>query len=114
MHDLTYANQILSKLKNEIKEKDKKANIAVDVYLSPFSHVTPERLKDVFNLLSEKEGFANITLNANIAKFPVHCKKCGKKWESAAPTFECPECASADLEIGKWEEFHIGSVRVVR
>ncbi|MDD5496539.1 MAG: hydrogenase maturation nickel metallochaperone HypA [Candidatus Omnitrophica bacterium] len=112
MHDLTYANQILDKLKSKIRGKDKSVNVAIDVYLSPFSHVAPERLKDVFDLLAGEEGFTNTTLNVNIAEFCVHCKKCGQTWKSAKPTFKCPECDSADFELEKWEEFYIDSIEV--
>lgn len=113
MHDLMYANQIIDKLKNEIGKKEKNTPVVIDVYLSSFSHVTPQRLKDVFSLLSEEAGFVNAMLNVNIAEFCVHCKKCGKTWKSAKPTFKCPVCDSANFELEKWEEFYIESIRTV-
>jgi len=112
MHDLTYANRILDSLKKEVGKRENNTPVTIDVYLSPLSHVTPQRLKDVFSLLSEEAGFVNTTMNVNIAEFCIRCKKCGKSWKSAQPTFECPECDSADFELEKWEEFYIDSIRI--
>jgi len=112
MHDLMYANQILGRLKREIKKNDKNRKVTIEVCLSPFSHVKPKRLKDTFALISEEEGFSNITLNVNMLEFCVHCKKCGQTWKSAKPTFKCPKCDSADFEVGEWDEFYIDSIKV--
>lgn len=112
MHDLKYAYTILSSLKKEIGEESKSTTAVVEAYLSPFSHVTPERLKDVFKLIAEGEGYANVVLNVNVAEFCVHCNKCGQTWKSAKPTFKCPKCDSTDFELEKWEEFYIDSIRV--
>ena len=111
MHDLTYANQIIDRLKKEVANDDKAASMAVEVSLSPFSHVTPERLKDVFKLLAEDEGYTNTVLDITALEFCVHCKKCGKTWKSAKPTFKCPKCDSTDFDLEKWDEFFIDSVR---
>ncbi len=111
MHDLTYANQILDSVKKEAKGS-KTGRFIIDVCLSPFSHVTPERLKEVFKLLYDKEGFTDVELNVNILEFCIHCKSCGKTWKSAKATFKCPECESADFDIEKWEEFYIESITV--
>ena len=112
MHDLTYANRILGSLKKEIGKKGKDASITIDASLSPLSHVMPQRLKDVFKVLSEEEGFTNIKLNVNLAALSMHCKECKHTWKSVKPTFKCPKCDSADFEIETWEEFHIDSIRV--
>jgi len=112
MHDLTYANQIINRLKKEVTKHRTTANITVEVLLSPFSHVTPERLKEVFSLLAEDEGYANAVLDIAALEFCVHCKKCNQTWKSAKPTFKCPKCDSTDFELEKWEEFYIDSVRV--
>lgn len=114
MHDLTYAHQIIDRLKREVAKDGKAANITVEVSLSPFSHVTPERLKEVFKLLTEEERYTNTVLNIAALEFCVHCKKCNQTWKSAKPTFKCPKCDSADFELEKWEEFYIDSVRVGR
>ncbi|MFA6142013.1 MAG: hydrogenase maturation nickel metallochaperone HypA [Candidatus Omnitrophota bacterium] len=112
MHDLKYAHQILDGVKKKAGASNKNKTIIVDVYLSPFSHVTPERLKDTFLLISEDEGYKNVVLNVSISAFCVHCKKCGNTWKSAKPTFKCPKCDSPDFELEKWEEFYIDSIRI--
>ena len=111
MHDLTYANRIIDRLKKEVT-KDAAANVTVEVSLSPFGHVTPERLKEVFGVIAEKEGFANVTLEVAALGFRIHCNNCGKIWESAEPTFQCPKCSSADFEVKRMEEFNIDAIRV--
>jgi hydrogenase nickel incorporation protein HypA/HybF len=112
MHDLTYANQIIDRLRKEVAEDRKAAKITVEVSLSPFSHVTPERLREVFKLLVEDEGYANAVLEITALEFCVHCKKCDQNWKSAKPTFKCPKCDSADFDLQKWDEFCIDSILV--
>ena len=112
MHDLKYAHTILDSLKKEIGKGSKSKKAVVEAYLSPFSHVTPERLKDVFKLIAEDAGYTNVMLNVSVEEFCIHCKKCGQTWKSAKPTFKCPKCDSADFDLEKWEEFYIDSIRV--
>ena len=111
MHDLKYANQILDSLKKAAGKRGKNSPVTISAYLSPFSHVAPQRLKDVFGLLSKEEGFKNITLNVSVAKFSLHCKHCGHVWKRSEPTFGCPKCNSTDLELEKYEEFYIESIK---
>jgi len=112
MHDLTYATRIIDRLKKEVTKDTATVNVTVEVSLSPFGHVTPERLKEVFGLLAEKEGFANVALEVAALGFRIHCNSCGKIWESAEPTFQCPKCGSADFEVRRMEEFSIDAIRV--
>ena len=112
MHDLKYANQILDSLKKAAGKKGKNVHAIINVYLSPFSHVAPQRLKDVFGLLSKENGFTNIVLKVGVAEFCLHCKHCGHAWKRSEPTFECPECGSADIELEKYEEFQIDSIKI--
>lgn len=112
MHDLKYAHQILDGIK-KARGSSKNAAIEVDVYLSPLSHVAPDGLKGTFSLIAEDEGYKNVTLNVNVLEFGVHCKKCGRTWKSAKPTFKCPKCDSTDFDLEPYDEFYIDSIRVV-
>jgi Zn finger protein HypA/HybF involved in hydrogenase expression len=112
MHDLTYANRILDGLKREMGRRDKSTPANIDAYLSPLGHVTPQRLKEVFDMVSKEEGFTNVALNVHVAEFSARCRQCGHRWKSSLPTFECPKCGLADFGLEKYEEFYIGSIRV--
>lgn len=111
MHDLKYAHQILDGIR-KVGGSNKTAAIKVEVYLSPLSHVSPEGLKETFSMIAEDEGYKNVSLNVSALEFCVHCKKCGKTWKSAKPTFKCPKCDSADFELEKYEEFYIDSIDI--
>ena len=52
MHDLKYANEILSALKKNITAEDNKSVIVINVKLSPFSHVRPEGLNETLNSIT--------------------------------------------------------------
>lgn len=114
MHDLKFAHSILEAVRTAVGDGDSKVPIVADVFLSSFSHVTPQRLKDTFSILSKAEGFTNIKLNVNTFEFCIHCRKCGNTWKSAKPTFKCPKCDSADFEIEEWDEFYIDSIKIDR
>lgn len=112
MHDLKYANQILTALKSNTAAKNTSADVAVNVRLSPFSHVRPEGLRETFKLLAENEGYGHVRLSISTLDFKMNCKECGKVSQHAEPVFECPHCKGCDFEIEKGDEFCMDNIEV--
>ena len=111
MHDISFANRIIALLKQETSKKQYES-IVVNVVLGAFSHVTADSLSGAFAMLSEKEGFQNVSLNIEKNKPQIKCNKCNKNVEIAGPVANCPLCGKNDFELLNSEEFIIKSIEI--
>jgi hydrogenase nickel incorporation protein HypA/HybF len=112
MHDIVFAGKIISLLKEKVGREGNYKNIAVNVALGPFTHVTRESLAGAFDLLKAKEGFQNVALHITTVKAAIKCRKCGVTTKITKPTVACPECGCADFELENPEEFIIESMEI--
>ena len=111
MHDKVFAKEIKTIVNKKLDSLDKDTHIsAINVRLSPFSHVRPETLKEAFVLEVTGSGLENIPLNIQIAEIGVECGSCGKKFLVAGPVLSCPECKGTDLRIKQGPEFFVESI----
>lgn len=110
MHDITYANKIISLLKKEFTTGKIGEKIKVSVSLSPFTHVTADTLRAAFRALADREGFKNVTLYIKKEKVSIKCKKCGTLTKASSPVFNCPACKEADFDILNHQEFLIKAI----
>lgn len=115
MHDLKYANEILSAIERKAAAEARdivSSKVTVNVSLSPFSHVTARGLKETFGQLLSEATRKNIGLNIIPLEYELHCRSCKNISKGAKPIFECPRCKSADFDIEKEPEFTIDSVEI--
>ena len=112
MHDLTYAQNIISVLKDKLRGKGAETRVAVNVVLGPFTHVTDASLRAAFQTLAEKENLKNIDIKVEKEKVSVKCAKCLKITKSEKPVFSCPECGAEQLDLLNTEEFLIQSIEI--
>ncbi|MDD5128501.1 MAG: hydrogenase maturation nickel metallochaperone HypA [Candidatus Omnitrophica bacterium] len=113
MHDLWFAGKIAVLLKEKIDEGAGLKQITVNITLGPFTHVTEKSLLAAFNMLAEKEGFKNVSLNVRKNKAVIRCNKCMTSTEVVKPVAKCPKCGCSDFEIGNTEEFVIDSIEMI-
>lgn len=112
MHELRYAHSIIAILEREVAAAERSKAIVVNIRLSPFSHVTPERLNETLQLMLEGKNFADVRLHIIPSPFTVRCKRCGHHYEETAYTAECRSCKNTDLDIDKGLEFCIDSLEI--
>ena len=112
MHDITYANKIITLLKGKFPGKAMPGNIKVAVCLSPLSHVTAESLRGAFQPLADKEGFKNVVLDIEKGEVSIKCRKCAAITKISGPVFSCPACKGADFEILNHQEFLVKSIEI--
>ena len=62
MHETRFANEIFSVLKNRFGRQVIEKVTGVNVKLSPFSHVTAQRLLETYRELAKAQGFESIYL----------------------------------------------------
>jgi Zn finger protein HypA/HybF involved in hydrogenase expression len=117
MHDLKFANEAIFILKRETAKLGKAAEskpIIVNIALSPLSHVKPEGFRETFkHMLSHEAPFlTDVRLNITPMQFDLYCKACKKLSKVNEPTFQCPSCNSADLDVEMGKEFFVDSIEV--
>ncbi len=112
MHDISFANKIIALLKQQTQQKKQYESIVVNVVLGAFSHVSPESLSGAFAMLSDKEGFKNVSLNIEKNKPQIKCNKCNKNVDISDPIANCPLCGKNDFQLLNSEEFIIKSIEI--
>lgn len=112
MHDLTYANKIITVLKGTFSGKDLEKRIVVNVVLGPFTHVTEASLRAAFQALAEKEHCRGVVLNVTKQEALVKCRKCAFVIRCAKPVFICSQCGHQELDLLNTEEFLIQSIEI--
>ena len=86
--------------------------IAINVKLSPASHVTETSLTEAYKLEVEGSRLEKIPLNIKKGEVELECRSCGNKLCVSKPIFSCPECKGADLQIKEIPEFVIESIEI--
>jgi len=112
MHETMFANEILTSLKQKVKDPSTVRHITINVSLSSFTHVTPDNLRSAFDVLMQKESLKNIYLNIKRTCVIFRCKECNKAIEITQPVLSCPFCGSFDFDIERGKEFSIESIEV--
>ncbi|MFC1658802.1 hydrogenase maturation nickel metallochaperone HypA [Candidatus Omnitrophota bacterium] len=112
MHETGFANEIFSVLKSRFAKNTIGKVVCVNVKLSPFSHVTAQRLLDTYRELAKAQGFENVKLNIAPLEVQLHCRSCKKTSAVSRPVLKCPACESEDIESCFDKEFYIESVEL--
>jgi hydrogenase nickel incorporation protein HypA/HybF len=111
MHDLTFCQEILTALAGKSKKLRGNTKLkAVNVSISPLSHVTPETLTETFAVMVKDTPFRGIKLNIATLHLGIKCESCKKGFMVDKPTFECPQCHSQALNLIYQKEFIVDSI----
>ena len=112
MHEIRFVNEIIDVLKRELTEGPASGRVSVNVRLSPFCHVSPETLRESFNVLIKGENFKDVSLNILPLELSLECKTCKRSARITKKVFECPFCGSSDIDIRMDKEFFVESIEI--
>ena len=111
MHDKVFAREIKTIVTQKLDSlKEGKRITAINVRLSPLSHVKPETLRQAFLLESEGTNLGDTPLRVLSSEIEIECKNCTNKFFTSSPVLSCPKCKSQDLEVKQGKEFFVESV----
>ncbi len=114
MHETRFVNEVFIVLRQRLGAGKDVARVAVNVRLSPFSHVTAEGLRDSFKELIQGETFKEASLNVLPLELLLECRSCKRSARIDKRVFACPFCGSADLNIPMDREFFVESLDIDR
>ena len=113
MHDLMFSKDIVRAINEKLKTLDKTARIAaVNIALSPMSHVKPEALNETFKAMVKGTEFEKIALKIKPLKLNMECGSCNAGFSVEKPTFACPKCGSSSINLEDSKEFLVESIEV--
>lgn len=88
----------------------KTGRVTVNVRLSPFSHVSPETLRESFGALAGSERYGSVSIRVHPLGIQFACGSCKNTGTFTEKRFECPFCGSPDLDVRIDREFFVESV----
>jgi len=111
MHELTIAENI----KNIIQESlgERKARVTrINLQIGKLSTIVPDSLRFCFEFAAKNTPAESAFLN--IEEIPVRCRcgKCGVEFSIEKPSFYCPNCGSAEVELVSGRELFIKSIEI--
>jgi len=112
MHEIRFANEILSVLKEKLDKDSVSGEVVVNARLSPFSHVTAECLQGSFKELARGGGFESVRLKIMPLEILLECKDCKRTARITKKVFGCPSCGSSEVDIRMEREFFVESIEI--
>lgn len=110
-----FTKEILIAIKNKLSSLPKDLKItAVNVALSPLSHVKPETLTETFTATTKSTEFEKITLHIKVLQLGIKCRSCKQGFMIDKPVMRCSSCNSADLDIVYNREFVVESIETAK
>ncbi len=113
MHDIRFAKEIHRVVSEKMASLEKGAVIkAINVRLSPFSHVRPETLAGSFKLEVLDTALEHIPLKVMVIDIKGRCGGCGNEFIINMKKLACPKCGGADIATEHVAEFYVESIEV--
>ena len=112
MHELALASSIVSAVEHEIARQNLPPVKAVVVRIGALSDVVPEALQFNFEAITRDTALATTQLIIEHVPLEAHCRDCHVDFQVHNLVFQCPECASGQVEVIQGEELEIAYLEV--
>lgn len=112
MHELSFANSIISIVLKEMAERDLNTVESIGVRVGDLSCVCTEALLFGFEAATIDTALANTKLVIERVPVKGRCRSCGEELAVRDSIFICPSCGSTDLNITQGEELDIAYIEV--
>ncbi len=100
MHEAAIIEDVIRQVLHEA-EKNRLAKISI-VYLTVgrLHHLVRQTMTELFDLMKKEFSILNeATLKVEVGPLRFVCQSCGRETEADAPSFSCPACLSAKIQI---------------
>ena len=95
MHELSVANNLVSKAQELLKEYHAKKALAIYVRIGELSSIEKENLEFCYGVLAESlPEFKECHLLIEVTKWAVKCSECGNIYYPDEHLLRCPQCNS--------------------
>lgn len=110
MHELSIATMLYEQVKGHTPPGA--SVLRVNVLIGPMQAIEPESLKFGWDVLCKNDGRSDAPeLILNLPGWKLHCRECGREWESPELYAEC-QCGSATPEAIGGAELQLISIEI--
>jgi len=114
MHEFSVAESILSFCGREREKQQAEEIRAVHLLIGVMSGIDIQLLREAFEALKHKRGFAKTELLTRQEEISVACGQCGAGSRLMEMKFVCPECGSENVRIAGGDKMLIEKIDLVR
>lgn len=125
MHGLSIASDIVETVLKSLKSYKVKKVLGLEVEVGELMGISPEELKQGFDIASEGTLLEGVSLNIQIKPAEIKCLECGYKGSSKLPSThvhehayarmpspQCPECGGFTVEILEGRRLRVKNLEV--
>jgi hydrogenase nickel incorporation protein HypA/HybF len=119
MHELGIAMDIVEVVKKSLEGRNVKAVNEVEIEMGELQRITPEQMKQVFEMAAKDTIVEGAKLKVNINKGRVRCQNCGYQGgvevemrhdHDHKAHIHCPSCDSASIEILEGNDIDVRNI----
>jgi hydrogenase nickel incorporation protein HypA/HybF len=109
MHELALATAIRD---TAVRHAGGRSISAVRVRAGALRQVVPESLDFYFGIVSHGTGCDGARLELEVIPAVLRCEACGRTWQPETPSFRCPGCGVARVELLSGEVLEVESIDI--
>ena len=112
MHELSIAYSIIETAEAEAKKHGAVGIVRLYCRIGCLRQVQPSLLQDVFDLAKVDTMAANAVLETTTVGMLLHCKACGRESQLDGWQFDCPLCASREIQLSGGDDLELTSLEL--
>ncbi|MEI6385713.1 MAG: hydrogenase maturation nickel metallochaperone HypA [Spirochaetota bacterium] len=110
MHEASVVEALVSMLALEVEKQGGGRVTVVRLVVGEATGYMPESLDFYFGQLSKGTSLEGARLEYRTVKALLCCQACGREFERARFTFECPDCGGQGQMTAIGRDFHVESI----
>jgi hydrogenase nickel incorporation protein HypA/HybF len=109
VHELSLASAVVSTAE---RHADGRRVTVVKLRVGRLRQVVPDTLRFCFELAARDTACHGARLEIEAVEVGLRCTACGHDWHVEIPSFRCPACAGAQVEVTTGDELEVESIDV--
>jgi len=109
MHELSIATAILN---TAVAHADERPVALVSMRAGHLRQVVPDSLQFYWEIVARDTVCEHARLELTEVPVSLRCRDCEHGWEPVDPSFRCPRCHSARVEVTAGEELEVDYIEV--
>src|SRR4051812_49841508 len=109
MHELAISSAVLE---SALRHAEGRRVTAVRVRVGHMRQVVPDSLDFYWGIVTRDGVAEGSVLEQEVIPARLACRDCADEWGIELPSFRCPGCGGADVEIAAGDELEVESIEV--
>jgi hydrogenase nickel incorporation protein HypA/HybF len=109
MHELSLAGAVVATVERHARGRPV---AVVNLRIGRLRQVVPDSLEFYFGFVAKGTVCEGARVEIEEVPAQLRCEACGKRWELAAPPFQCPDCGGVELGVEGGDELEVESIEM--